>query len=141
MLFGRNPLSSIILATLDLKEEDFSRFRDVFISEGKIAVYTRIGGGNRQEYQDTIDKIREHPNYVSDMDDDFDSTYATFYFSFPEKHKELLSKLEMGNITSDERWAAKIKELAELKPEEVETKYPSVVALLEEISKAFKEVK
>ena len=47
MLFGMNPLSSVILATLGLRTADVGRFRDCFICNGEIAVYTRNGGGNR----------------------------------------------------------------------------------------------
>lgn len=57
-----------------------------------VSVHTRQGGGNRECYCDDYeshedyclsennDGMTKHPNYLSDADDDYDSTYATFYF-------------------------------------------------------------
>ena len=49
MMFGRNPQSAFLLAVIGFQEHDVPRFRDVHVEdEGrKIAVYTRMGGGNR----------------------------------------------------------------------------------------------
>ena len=116
ILFGQNPMSKVLLAMLNLSTEKVGRFRDCFISEGKIAVYTRNGGGNRDCWNDcdpqctcpgcTIENhLPEHPNYLYDKDDDFDCTYATVYFSFPEKYKELLGALDSGKpFDPDQRW-------------------------------------
>ena len=97
-LFGMNPLSDVILATLGLTRGDTGRFRDCFVADGKIAVYTRNGGGNREEYQPVIDALAEHPCYLFDQDDDFDSTYATIYFSFPEQYAEILKEFDTGTF-------------------------------------------
>lgn len=86
LLFGKNPNSSVILALIGLKENDIERFRDCSISEGGIKIHTRTGGGNRSDYPN--EKLTSNPNYLHDEDDDFDSTYADFYFSFPENLKE-----------------------------------------------------
>lgn len=119
MIFGTNPMSIVILATLDLSPDDFVRFRDCFVSEGKIAVYTRLGGGNREYYEETIEKLRQHPQFAYDVDDDFDCTYATFYFNFPEEYKEGLSAMDDGTIfNGDKRWTeflTKLKEEADKK--------------------------
>lgn len=48
MVCGQNGAAGAILATLGLTTSDVGRFRDCFISEGEIAVYTRNGGGNRE---------------------------------------------------------------------------------------------
>ena len=48
MIFGTNPMSELILATLGLRVSDTGRFRDCFVCNGEIAVYTRNGGGNRR---------------------------------------------------------------------------------------------
>lgn len=105
MLFGKNPLSDMILATLGLTPGDFGRFRDCYIKDNQICVYTRCGGGNREDYQSVFDEMEKHPCYYDDQDDDFDSTYATFYFSFPAEFAEDLAKL--GNdekLTPSEKW-------------------------------------
>lgn len=105
MVFGMNPLSDVILATLGLTRQDCGRFRDCFVANSEIAVYTRNGGGNREEYQPIIDKLAEHPCYLRDQDDDFDCTYATIYFSFPEEFAEDLKKIDSGEkFDPDKKW-------------------------------------
>ena len=43
----------------------------------------------------------KHPRYIFDKDDDFDSTYATFYFTMPKKLETMLNK-------ADKKWKDKI---------------------------------
>lgn len=85
MLFGMNGQSDLLLAVIGFKKNDVERFRDVHVEdEGEtIAVYARTGGGNRESYPQ--DALHASPLYKSDEDDDFDSTYATFYFRTPEE--------------------------------------------------------
>lgn len=117
LLFGQNPNSGILLALLDIDQNDGNwksgRFRDIYVDnhEGKqvIALYTRNGGGNRSECWDEDEEEKDywndekkrcdcpaccinknlpkHPNYLFDKDDDFDSTYNTCYFSVPEGYE------------------------------------------------------
>jgi len=145
-------MATIILGMLKLTSKDVGRFRDAYISEGKIAVYTRNGGGNRDhwdfDYYDSAEgescpcpgcvityHLPMHPNYLSDKDDDFDSTYATIYFSIPEQFKELASRLELGEFNSDERWQQKLAEIKKASPEELKTKYPEITKVVEDIAK------
>lgn len=180
MLHGMNPMADQLLACLGLTRSDVGRFRDISVSEGSIAVYTRNGGGNRECwcYHDqrngydnckgsdweqeederlwatkedfeanpewkklnvfmgdkqvaetgkrviithhtcdnpgSIDcacpgciieyRLPQHPNYKYDEDDQFDSTYATIYFSFPERYKEWLELCEAGKWEPDKKW-------------------------------------
>ena len=88
-LFGWNP-ACVLLAPMLTDENPqtyFPRFRDCYLSEdkGHIEIYTRVGGGNREYYADEIEKLCSMPTYVSDEDDDFDCTYATFTFGVPEE--------------------------------------------------------
>jgi hypothetical protein len=105
MLFGMNPISHAILATLGLTSHDVGRFRDCYVTNGEIAVYTRNGGGNREDYQEVIDKLAQHPCYLRDSDDKFDCTYCTIYFRYPDEWAEDLKKIE-SNIPfdPDARW-------------------------------------
>ena len=96
MVFGQNGSSDAILATLRLSRGDFGRFRDVFVANGEIAVYTRNGGGNREDYQVVFDEMEKHPCYLRNKDDDFDCTYATIYFKFPEQYAEELKQIDSG---------------------------------------------
>ena len=116
MIFGQNPLSDAILATLGLTRNDTGRFRDCFVTEGKIVIYTRNGGGNREEYQETIDKLAKNPCYLYDEDDDFDYTYCTIYFKFPEEYSKELEKLDSGEkFDPSARW---LEAIEKMKPEE-----------------------
>lgn len=103
MVFGQNSLAPILVAALGFKSYgELGRFRDAFISEGKIAIYTRNGGGNRESY---MPDFSNHPLYLYDKDDDFDCTYATIYFKFPPEYEEDLKKLDTGvKFDPDQRW-------------------------------------
>lgn len=116
MVFGENPRGQVILATLGLTTADVGRYRDCFVANGEICVYTRNGGGNREEYQPVIDKLAEHPCYLRDRDDDFDCTYATIFFRFPEEHAEDLQKLDTGEPWDpSKRWLEMIEKLKQVK--------------------------
>ena len=97
-IFGKNPMSNGLLAVLGLTQADFARFRDCYIEGETVAVYTRLGGGNRECYQATIEQIQSHPLYLRDVDDDYDCTYATFYFRIPEEMKAAIA----GLVAKDE---------------------------------------
>jgi len=132
MLFGKNPKSKVILKTLNLTEADCGRFRDCYIKDDKIVVYTRNGGGNRQncweedgvDYEKTLEGdctcpactinivLPKHPNYIYDENDDFDSTYASIYFSFPKEYKEDLKQLgDPRTMAPSEKWKKLLNEL------------------------------
>ncbi len=111
MMFGKNPVSDVLLKLINLTEGDCGRFRDVSLNgEGNIVVYTRNGGGNRDcwnwddsDHSDNkscgcpgcviTHKLPDHPNYIRDYDDDFDCTYAYIEFSPPEEFMELFKEL------------------------------------------------
>lgn len=42
----------------------------------------RTGGGNREDYPNAA--LTTHPLYLRDVDDDYDPTYAHYYFRIPE---------------------------------------------------------
>ena len=128
MIFGTSPVGPVLLAMLKLTPGDVGRYRDAGVYEGKIAVYTRNGGGNRACWSDYVDReadgncrctgcfmaenVQKHPNYLYDQDDEFDSTYATIYYSFPEKWKELLEQLDSGEpFEPDKRWLGALEAL------------------------------
>ena len=105
LLFGRNSRAAVILGILGLTEGDFGRFRDVWVANGMIHVYTRVGGGNRRDYKDCIRALRKHPQYDFDEDDDFDETYCTFTFTFPPASAAELAALNDNSaLTGDQRW-------------------------------------
>ena len=98
MLFGKNPLSTVLLAVIGLKECDVERFRDCYLNKElkEIQIYTRTGGGNRNDYKNL--SLVRNQYYKTDEDDDFDSTYATYHFSIPEGiYDDLLGFLDCEN--------------------------------------------
>jgi len=113
MLHGFNPGVIILLPMLKMHPDSIPRFRDCYLGEDEncIAVYTRLGAGNRECFCDEFEEksecyackaetvLRKHKNYIRDFDDnDYDSTYATFLFSVPEEFKEDFKKIKEGKI-------------------------------------------
>jgi hypothetical protein len=105
-LFGVNQSAPFLLRTLGLNVSDAGRFRDCYISGDKIVLYTRNGGGNREDYQHVFDSLSKHPNYITDYDDDFDCTYASIEFSFPDEYKDDLTALSQKSESHkpSEKW-------------------------------------
>ena len=104
-LFGFNPACILILPMIGRGgQEGYPRFRDCFVTdEGNIAVYTRVGGNNRNcGYGE--EELYKDENFLSTYDDDFDSTYATYEFKVPDKWKSDFDKITTGRImeVSDE---------------------------------------
>ena len=86
---GVHPTAGNVLEFLGLDVEDCGRFRDAFITrDGWLAIYTRCGAGNRKDYQDMYERLRSHPNYAYDEDDDFDTTYSTIFFTVPDANRD-----------------------------------------------------
>lgn len=100
MMNGVNQVGVfLILPMLDKHPDEYPRFRDCFLGDDNfprydnhIHIYTRVGGGNKgQGYGE--ERLRQHPNYIADLDDSFDSTYCSYIFSVPEKWKEDYDKI------------------------------------------------
>ena len=103
MVAGYHPTARVVLDMLELSPDDCGRFRDAYITEdGELAIFTRNGGGNRDDYQSVIDTLAEHPNYLRDEDDDFDSTYCTIFFSVPDKEDAIESVQEYLKLVEKE---------------------------------------
>lgn len=86
MLHGVNPAAGRCLESLGIEPGQIERLRDVCISidddKPVIRVLCRAGGGNREDYPNEV--LTSHPRYLYDQDDDFDCTYAYYYFSAPD---------------------------------------------------------
>ena len=98
MLFEENKDADVLLKILGLTRPDFGRYRDIYLNKDgtEIVVYTRCGGGNREEYYYMFDKLSKHPCYVRDEDDDYDSTYCYLYFDVPKEHLKTTRALATG---------------------------------------------
>lgn len=105
-LFGMNPDRDKLLSLLSLSANDFYRFRDCYLTkDGEIAVYTRGGGGNREDHDDPEDEFGSNPNFLYAEDDDFDCTYMTYFFKVPDEAKEALEGMEPA-LPPAEKWNA-----------------------------------
>jgi hypothetical protein len=145
-IYGVNPATFFLLPMLGKRPDEYPRFRDCFIGglentdendqfgipkkktthEKVISIYTRVGGGNRETYENEIEELRKMPNYIKDYDDDFDSTFATFVFSIPEKWKTDFEKLTGG----------KAKEISDDYKQELKRVFPK---LAEKVDSMFSE--
>lgn len=130
-IFGTNNQADQLLAALDLKRDDFYRFRDCNLEDRDghkvIAVYTRGGGNNREcwsEYyppaegeegcRDGVhradcvvslqERNHEHILFLADDDDDFDHTYCTIYFRIPQEIAHWAEGLDVAP-DRDTAWA------------------------------------
>lgn len=117
LVHGTNPAAGMVYVMLG--SPDVPRFRDAWIElhEGqpRLAIHTRTGGGNREEYADENDAMTRVEGYLCDQDDDFDCTYATFYYSVPEPFKPMVDLLlSIGAAKTEkpgEAWQRVIEEL------------------------------
>lgn len=104
-LFGRNPHAAFYLAALNLTPEECGRFRDCYPSEDgtRIHIYTRNGGGNREDF---MPDFSGHPQFEGDADADFDCTYATITFRTPPALVGVVRTLadRTNNTPPAERW-------------------------------------
>jgi hypothetical protein len=103
MLFGYNKFAHILLRILDLDPNDVPRFRDCYLNEtgDEIIVFTRTGGGNREEYEARNDAMRKWPGFIADADDTLDSTYAKFRYHVPEHLKPAMHEMVANGGVDD----------------------------------------
>ena len=87
-----NPNSETVLEAIGIKQEEIERFRGAGVENGEIIIHCRTGGGNREDYPNTV--LTNNKYYLRDEDDDFDCTYASYYFSIPEDLKQKIEPLE-----------------------------------------------
>lgn len=98
MINGFNPACVFIMPMLGRKQNEWPRFRDCFVTDnGNIAIYTRVGGGNRNSGYGE-EALYEDPDFLTTYDDDYDSTYATYEFRVPEKWKPDFDKIMEGKL-------------------------------------------
>lgn len=98
MMNGFNPACVLIMPMLGRKQDEWPRFRDCFLTEdGNIAIYTRVGGCNRNSGYGE-EKLYEDENFIKTYDDDFDNTYATYEFTVPDKWRKDFGAIYKGRL-------------------------------------------
>lgn len=107
LINGVRPSTFFVLPMLGKHPDEYPRFRDCFTSDPEhpeyddhIHVYTRTGGGNREDYEAENAAMASMPGYVADFDDGFDCTFASFVFKVPEKWKSDYEKIKAGELTA-----------------------------------------
>lgn len=105
LLCGVAPATFTVLPMLGRHPDEYPRFRDCFTSvegypeyDDHIIVYTRTGGGNREDYEADNQAMSELPGYVTDFDDEFDSTYAYWVFQVPDTFRSDYEALKQGRL-------------------------------------------
>lgn len=105
MINGVSSATFLILPMLGHHPDEYPRFRDCFTNDEEhreyadhIHIYTRTGGGNRDSYEAENDWMRSLPGFVTDFDDSFDSTFASWVFQIPEKWRADYEKIKDGRI-------------------------------------------
>lgn len=123
MMHGINPLAAMVLAMLGTKPDAIPRFRDAYFDGEHLCIYTRTGGGNREAYDGPVPSewcpegpynsdLRALPGFLHDEDDDYDSTYATFYFAVPERFAWFKAwASDKTERPASERWAEAIERI------------------------------
>ena len=103
LINGFNPACVVIMPMLGRKQNEYPRFRGCHVEDGMIAIYTRVGGYNRNcGYGE--EELYKDPNYVRTYDDEFDSTYATYLFNVPERWKPDFDKImdrKLNEVSDD----------------------------------------
>ena len=124
MLFGQHANADQLLALLGLTPNDIPRYRSCYWDGEHIVIHTRTGGGNRDYYESEEscrdyypeyftesespsgpwnEDLRAVPGYIRDQDDDFDSTYADFFYAPPAEALEALKSLP-AEMPPSEQW-------------------------------------
>lgn len=159
VVHGENKFANILLASLGFSSKtEIPKYRDCWYDGKFIVVYTRTGSGNR-DYYDSEESCREHypadfmmpekeppkgpwnselrnnSYYLEDEDDDFDSTYAKFYFTVPNSIKDLIPDIEVQSLSTRQRWEDFMEKL-----KEPDSKDPQVLRAIEAISPTFENI-
>jgi hypothetical protein len=141
-LFGFNPASRILLGMIGLTPADIPRFRDVFLRDNMIVIYTRTGGANRKEYAKHNARLRGKKYFLGDEDDSFNNTFAYFNYSIPPEYAGTCEMLRKGGADRDprkemERLLAKIKDPALANDPEVLAAMEKMRPTMEKLQAAF----
>jgi len=134
MLHGFDPNALHLLKALGVEPEQIPRFRDCYWDGTHIVIYTRTGGGNREEYEDEAtcrahypehftganppkgpwnSDLRKIAGFVRDADAD-DCTYAKFLYTPPTSLAGMLEGITVAP-SPEQKFQAVMKALGEAK--------------------------
>ena len=136
-----NPDARMVLDLIGMDPEfllEECRLRDIYLSKDRtrVVIFTRIGGGNRENYTPAITKLRNYKGYVTDYDDDFDNTYASFEYNIPpEKLPNVVAFLASSDTTTRSEKLKQSLEKLEKEPEEFLKEHPAFKAFMDDFIK------
>lgn len=104
MVLGFDPMAPVLLTMLRLDARQVPRFRDCWWTGKHIVLLTRTGGGNRVEYESANEELRKLPTFVRDQDNEFDSTFAEFYYKVPDNLQWVVPQLVVQTKSMRERF-------------------------------------
>jgi len=118
---GSNENAHKLLKLIGLTKESFPRYRDTSLwnNNTEIRVLTRVGGGNREEYQSNIDELKKNEYYLRDEDDNFDSTYAYIFFKVPDQYLESVKDIRTDERTIEQKTNDTLKDMENMTPEQL----------------------
>jgi hypothetical protein len=129
---GRQHVRGAVLLAV-LGNPVIARFRDAWAEKGEggpvIHIYTRQGGPNREAFAACNKELQAHPLYLRDADDEFDPTYAGFWFSAPDGEiAEALAEVAVDPVDTSACWREAIERVqrGELRP--------AVVAMMDQVA-------
>lgn len=87
LVIGNTGWPMELMNAVGLTPDMVARYRDHWLERfGEredtlvLAVYTRLGGGNRPDYKEQFAQMYDLPTFMADADDTFDNTYCTLRF-------------------------------------------------------------
>ena len=162
LVHGENSGAVVLLGILGLQRDAVPRYRDCWWTGTEIAIHTRTGGGNREYYESESvcrnnypeyfdgkegpsgpwnEDLQALPTFLRDEDDDFDSTYATFYFSVPDSLAWMIPALTTQEESPGERWEkiiAKLRDPASAEDPQIRRCMAVLGPMLDQITKIAK---
>ena len=103
-MIAMNPAAHVLLRAISLDPASVPRPRDVWVNRDltEVTVFTRTGGGNRDDYRAENAALRAHPGYLRDHDWTIDATYAEWVFVLALSEAALF-RADFDTLTKDER--------------------------------------
>lgn len=131
-VLGENEFSGLLLSMLGFQSRsEIPRYRDCWWNGKEIVVYTHVGGGNRNDYKEEIGALQNRKGYTSDEDDEYDFTFAAFYYTFPPEFETYKAAIKPETRTVRERWEEALKKISNKDPSTLKQIEPIVAALKE----------
>lgn len=160
MMFGTHPMAGMAMALAGEQASSLPRFRDAWIQpnsetgEPEVVVYTRMGGGNAEcwnQYEDDYDAdapcscegctvtnvVPTWDRFLRMEDDDYDYTYRSFFFAPREDHLDVARAImEAEPVDVGAKWKKLLEDIE--KGELTEQQEMNSLLIVDKITEAFR---